>query len=72
MTPRPRHPDKELEAIIQDLELRNWRVERGRKYYKAKCPCVKLHMKTIHLTPSGRMYSTNLRKWFERQSCWEG
>ncbi len=71
MSPRQRHPDKDLERFLRELEGRGWRVVKGRKYFKVKCGCADLHMKTIHLTPSGRMYLLNLRRWFERQSCWE-
>lgn len=68
---RPRHPNKELEALICDVETHGWRVMKAKKYYKAYCPCDHEHMKIVHLTPSGRMYLVNLRKWFERQTCWE-
>jgi len=68
---RPTHPDKDLEAVIQEIEARNWRVMKGRKYYKAYCPCEDEHIKTIHLTPSGRMYLAHLKSWFRKQTCWE-
>lgn len=70
MSPRPRHPDKHIEAFMRVAEMRGWKITKGRKYYQAKCPCGE-HMKSIHLTPSGRMYLVNLRKWFDRQPCWE-
>jgi len=40
-------------------------------YFKLYCPCPQKHLKTVHLTPSGANYARNLRKWLERQSCWE-
>lgn len=68
---RPRHPDKDLESILQLAEGQGWRVIRKRKYYKAYCPCGD-HLKTIHMTPSNPNYGLNLTKWLERQPCWEG
>lgn len=68
---RPTHPDKDLEAVICDVEDHGWRVMKARKYYKAYCPCDSEHIKTIHLTPSGRMYIVQLKAWFQRQTCWE-
>lgn len=68
---RPRHPDKDIEDLIRLAEARGWRIMKGRKYYKAYCPCDDEHIKTIHLSPSGTMYLVNLRKWFNRQTCWE-
>lgn len=68
---RPRHPTKELEVLLRAAEAHGWRVVRARKYYEAYCPCDDLHIKVVHLTPSGRMYATNLRGWFERQACWQ-
>ena len=55
---RPKHPNKELEAILRSLEGQGWRVTRGGGYYKAYCPppharCVK----TVKLTPSGPRYA---------------
>lgn len=67
---RPRHPNKEIEAVICAIEAQGWRVMKARKYYKTYCPCDLEHMHIIHLTPSGRMYVVNLRKWYERQPCW--
>ena len=68
---RPKHPDKELEALLCDVEAHGWRIMKGKQYFKAYCPCADQHLKTIHLSPSGSMYLTNTRKWFERQPCWK-
>lgn len=51
MSPRPRHTIKEIEKLLRSLESQGWRVEKGRKYFKAYCPCG-LHKRTVHLTPS--------------------
>ena len=70
--PRPRHQDKDLEALLRSLERQGWRIEKGAGYFKCYCPppharCVK----TVKLTPSGGKYLTNLRAWFKRSGCWE-
>jgi hypothetical protein len=49
---RPRHPDKDIEALLRSLEADEWRVIKGRKYFKAYRGCG-VHKKTIHITPSG-------------------
>jgi len=67
---RPRHPIRELEAILRSLERQHWRVDRGSGYYVCKCPCPAKHMKTVHLTPR-RAYERNLRNWLARYTCWE-
>jgi hypothetical protein len=67
--PRPRHPIKELEAILRQAERRGWRVEKGKKYFKLWCPCGD-HRKAVHLTPSDPDYAKNLLG-FLRRSCWE-
>ena len=53
---RPRHPNKELEALLRSLEDQGWRVTRGKGYYKCYCPpphaqCVKT-VKLTHPTPT--------------------
>jgi len=77
---RPRHPDKDLEAILCSLERQDWRVIKKGKYYKCYCPpphaqCIK----TVKLTPSDPNYAKNLRGWLKRAGrepgketgCWE-
>ncbi|MFN8104220.1 MAG: hypothetical protein U0U69_07135 [Acidimicrobiia bacterium] len=71
MTKRPRHPNQDLEKILKLVEDHGWRVKKGSGYFKAYCACEDKHLKTIHLTPSNPRYPLNLRKWFERCSCWE-
>jgi hypothetical protein len=61
-----------LEEILREAERRGWRVKKPSKYFKMYCPCAEKHFKTVHLTPSGANYAKNLKKWLERQSCWEG
>jgi hypothetical protein len=67
---RPKHPDKDLESLIQRAEKQGWTVVRQKNYYRMRCPCG-LHSKSVHKSPSDPRYTLNLRKWFERQSCWE-
>jgi hypothetical protein len=68
---RPRHPDKDIEAVLREAEAHGWRVERNKGYYKAKCPCGRHANWSIKLTPSNPNYAKNLAAWFQRQSCWE-
>jgi hypothetical protein len=67
---RPKHPIKELEAVLQEVESQDWRVEKGRDYFKIRCPCAEKHMRWVHLTPSGSNYEKDLRRWVQRCSCW--
>jgi hypothetical protein len=66
---RPRHPDKDLEAILKEAEDKKWRIEKRRKYYMMFCPC-KRHKKTVHLTPSGPNYMRDLLAQLGRATCW--
>ena len=43
MVTRPRHQNKELEAILRSLEAQGWRVTRGKGYYRARCTCGQFH-----------------------------
>jgi hypothetical protein len=69
---RPRHPDKEIEAVLEEAEEHGWRVKKpkGAAYYKALCPCGRHAKWSIHATPSTPDYAKNLRAWFHRQECW--
>jgi hypothetical protein len=68
---RPRHPIKELEAVLKEAEEKGWRVEKGKKYFKMWCPasCGR-HWKTVKLTPSGGDYLRNLIGQLNRSTCW--
>ncbi len=66
---RPKHQVKELEAVLREAEQRHWRVDKP-NYFRLLCPCGK-HQRRVHLTPSNPNYELNLRKWLERQPCWE-
>lgn len=70
MAPRQRHPNKDLERLLQDAEDRNWRITKGNGYYMAWCPCPDKHKATVHLTPR-RDYPKNRRRLFEKFPCWE-
>jgi len=67
---RPKHPKKDIEALMREAEDRGWVFERGNGYYKGKCGCEGKHIKTIHLSPSNPRYVLNAQKWFER-TCWK-
>jgi hypothetical protein len=67
---RPKHPDKNIEAVLQEAEGHGW-VKKGRAYFRALCTCGKGHAKwSIHLTPSNPNYARDLYAWFRRQECW--
>lgn len=67
---RPRHPVKELEAVLRHAERLGWRVTKRKKYYKLYCPCEDKHRLTLHLTPSGGRYEMNWRKHATARTCW--
>lgn len=71
MPTRPRHPRKELEAVLEEAEGQGWRVEKGRKYFKMWCSCPQKHKKTVKLTPSDSNYKRNLMGELRRATCWE-
>jgi hypothetical protein len=70
--PRPKHTDKDFEALLCSLERQHWRVPPPTRtgYYKVYCPCGK-HLKTIHLSPSDPRYLRNLMGWLKRTKCWK-
>jgi hypothetical protein len=68
---RPRHPDKELEAIIREAEDGGWLADRPSAYFRLLCPCGQ-HQRRVHITPSNPRYGLNLRMWLKRQPCWRG
>jgi hypothetical protein len=69
---RPKHQVKELEAVLQEAEVKGWRVEKGKRYFKMFCPlkCGE-HRKTVHLSPSDRNYERNLKGQLRRATCWD-
>lgn len=68
---RPRHPNKNLEAVLRRAEAKNWTVTKTRRgYFKMRCSCG-VHQKMMHLTPSDPNYERNLVQWLRRTGCWE-
>jgi hypothetical protein len=67
---RPRHPVRELEAILKEAEERGWLVTRGNGYFKMACPCADKHLTWVHLTPSDSRYGRNKRSWLASRTCW--
>lgn len=67
---RPKHPKRDLERLLSEMEEQGWTVtKRPRGYYKAKCPCTGMHMHTIHLSPSNPRYQQNLEAHLRRSTC---
>lgn len=58
MPDRPRHPKKDLEAVLVIAEKAGWRVTRKTRYFKMYCPCGN-HLRSIHLSPSDPNYKKN-------------
>lgn len=69
---RPKHPRKELEQLICDLEQAKWVVTKNRKYYRAACKCKKKCLAWIKMTPSNPNYEKLTRRNLERETCWDG
>lgn len=67
---RPRHPDKEIEALIRECEARGWTVIRARKYYKGYCPCLR-HQHSFKMTPSNPNWTRECLRFLRRLDCWE-
>jgi hypothetical protein len=69
---RPKHPNKDLEALLRYAEAQKWRADKPGAYFRLLCPkTCKQHQRRIHLTPSDPNYELNARKWLERQPCWK-
>lgn len=71
MSSRPKHPIKELEAVLKEAEGKGWLVTKGKKYFMMWCSCAKKHKKSLKLTPSTRTYKKNLMGELRRATCWE-
>ncbi len=67
---RPRHPRKELEALLREAERQAWQVTKSGGYFKIWCSCSSKHKKVVHLTPSSRYYENNLRTYLKNHACW--
>jgi hypothetical protein len=69
---RPKHPNRDLEAVLREAEAKGWRVEkRPNRYFKMKYPCDRLPIKTVKLTPSNPYYEMQLRGELSRRTCWD-
>jgi hypothetical protein len=70
---RPRHPVKELEAVLREAEEKKpkWRVTKRKRYFTLWCPCAAKHKKTVHLSPSDPNYETRLRSYLKSRTCWD-
>lgn len=70
MSGRPKHPRKELEAVLRAAESQGWAIVKT-TYFKMRCPCEDKHAKTVHLTPSNPRYLMNLLGQLRRATCWK-
>jgi hypothetical protein len=62
---------KDIETLLGEFHLAGWVIKDPPKYYRVTCPCG-LHMRWIHLTPSGSTYVRDAIKWLYRQPCYTG
>ena len=72
MTPkpkRPRHPKKDLEKNLREIENGGWTVTKWPGgYFKLKCPCGD-HLKTMPISPSNPNKGKETVRWC-RRTCW--
>jgi hypothetical protein len=68
---RPKHPDKDLDGVLEEADAKNWKIEKGKKYFKILCPNPCKCWKTVHLSPSDPYYLRNLRGQLRRATCWD-
>lgn len=64
--------DKDIEPVLEAARSQDWKVTRGKRYYKIWCPCPAKHWKTVHLSPSDPNYVRNLLGQLRRKTCWKG
>jgi hypothetical protein len=70
---RPKHPRRELEAVLKEAEAKGWRVvQGGDQQFKMYCPNPCRCIKTVRRTPSGSRYEKNLRMQLRARTCWGG
>jgi hypothetical protein len=67
---RPKHPVKELEALLKDVENQDWRVDKKQRYFRIRCSSDCKCMRWVHLTPSSGTYEKDIRAWLKRRPCW--
>ena len=65
------HGEPELQTLLHEFHAQGWRIRDPGKYYKLFCPCG-VHMTMMHVSPSGRNYALDKRKWLHRQECYNG
>jgi hypothetical protein len=65
----PRHPNKELQAFLLELDDAGWRIKKDGRYYKALCPCDDKHSAVIHLTPSNPYHRNIKRTYLRNTTC---
>jgi hypothetical protein len=44
---RPKHPNKELEALLKYAEDHEWRADKPTAYFRLRCPCG-MHQRRVH------------------------
>jgi hypothetical protein len=66
----PKHPDKEIRALLREAEEKGWKITKARRYWKLWCPNECKCFKTVKTTPSDPDYLKNLRGQLNRATCW--
>lgn len=71
---RPRHKDKDIEAIFRRFERIGWKVDGGGgKHFQMRCPqpCSK-HMIVASGTPGSGNLKRTLMTQLKNHTCWKG
>jgi len=64
----PRHPNKEIQFFLIELDEAGWVIAKSSKYYRVLCDCG-AHKAHIHLTPSNPYYLNDIRRYLIRYTC---
>lgn len=65
----PKHPDKDLQAVLVVFNENEWEIIRGNGYYKMRCPCG-AHKLTLHLSPSNPNHGKEKIQQMKRTDCY--
>ena len=52
MAARPKHQNKDYEALFVEAEANGWVIEKSKKHFTCKCSCADKHIVTVGSTPS--------------------
>lgn len=70
---RPKHPKKEGEEALREVEAHDWRADKrktGKGYFRLRCPCGD-HITRLHLSPSNPNHYKERLEWCRNRECWK-